>query len=219
MNQPTLYGYWRSSSTWRVRIALACKGIAYENHPVHLVRGGGEQHSDAYRTVNPMQEVPVLEWAAGGHTRRLSQSLAIIEFLESTIASPPLLPSDPFLRARARQLAEMINAGIQPMQNAVVLKRVKEILRGDEVEWARFFIARGLQALEQAVIDTAGVHMVGDAVSVADICLIPQLYNARRYGVDLRAYPVLCRIEGACVVLPAFADAHPDRQPDAPTTA
>jgi maleylpyruvate isomerase len=211
-----LYGYWRSSSAWRVRIALAWKRLPYEYQPVHLVRDGGEQHGAAYQAINPMEEVPTLELEDHGRTLRITQSLAIIDLLEAMAPTPPLLPQHPFLRARARQLAEIVNAGIQPLQNSGVLARVKNELHGDEAAWARHFITRGLAALEAVSKETAEVFLLGEAVSVADVCLIPQLYNARRFGVPLAAYPTLTRVEGACVVLPAFADSHPDKQPDAP---
>ncbi len=220
MTQPKLYSYWRSSSAWRVRIALGYKGIPYVYQAVHLVRDGGEQHGDAYRSVNPMEEVPTLEWEEGGEIRRLSQSLAIIDYLEARAPAPPLFPSDAFLRARTRQLAEMVNAGTQPLQNAAVLKRVKQ-LGGDEQAWARHFISRGLAALEHVAAETAGRYLVGDTVTVADVCLVPQLYNARRYGVDVDGggFPLLIRAEAAALALPAFVQAHPDRQPDVPPPA
>jgi maleylpyruvate isomerase len=214
-----LYGYWRSSSAWRVRIALAWKGVPYEYQPVHLVRDGGEQHGAAYRAVNPMEEVPTLEFEEEGQVRRLSQSLAIIDYLEAYAPSPPLFPRAPFLRARVRQLAEIINAGIQPLQNSGVLARVKTQLGGDELAWARHFITRGLSALELVAKETASAFLVGEAVSAADVLLVPQLYNARRMGVALDPYPLLVRVEAACVTLPAFADSHPDKQPDAPLAA
>jgi maleylpyruvate isomerase len=214
-----LYGYWRSSSAWRVRIALAWKGVPYSYQPVHLVRDGGEQHKDAYRAVNPMEEVPTLEFEEEGQVRRLTQSLAIIDYLEAYAPSPPLLPRAPFLRARARQLAEIINAGIQPLQNSGVLARVKTQLGGDEAAWARHYITRGLAALELVARETAGAFLIGEAVSVADVLLVPQLYNARRFAVPLEPYPILGRVEAACVSLPAFADSHPDKQPDAPSVA
>ena len=211
-----LYGYWRSSSAWRVRIALLYKGVPWENHPVHLVRDGGEQHSAAYKAINPMAEVPTLELDVGGRVQRLSQSLAILRYLEAVAPVPPLVPAEPFAAARAWQLAEMVNAGTQPLQNSAVLRRVKEQLGGDEQAWARHFIARGLVALEAVAAESAGAFLVADSASVADVCLIPQLYNARRFGVDLGAYPTLTRVEGRCLQIPAFVDSHPDRQPDAP---
>jgi maleylpyruvate isomerase len=213
-----LYGYWRSSSAWRVRIALAWKGVPYDYQPVHLVRDGGEQHGATYRAVNPMEEVPTLEFEEDGQLRRLTQSLAIIDYLEAYAPSPPLFPRAPFLRARARQLAEIINAGTQPLQNSGVLARVKS-LGADEAAWARHYIARGLGALELVAKETAGAFLIGEAVSVADVLLVPQLYNARRFSVPLEPYPLLGRIEASCVTLPAFADSHPDKQPDAPSVA
>jgi maleylpyruvate isomerase len=163
-----------------------------------------------------MAEVPTLEWLEGSTVRRISQSLAIIGHLERVAPQPPLTPADPFAAARAWQLAEMVNSGTQPLQNSAVLLRVKNQLGADEQAWARHFIGRGLHALEQVAAETAARFLVGDAVSVADVCLIPQLYNARRFGVDLGAFPILTQVEARCLALPVFADSHPDRQPDAP---
>jgi maleylpyruvate isomerase len=210
-----LYGYWRSSSAWRVRISLAWKRLPFEYQAVHLVRDGGGQHAPAYRAVNPLSEVPALEWTEGGVVRRLAQSFAILEYLERTHPEPPLLPADPFLAGRARQLAEMVNSGIQPLQNLRVLNRVRDELKGDGPAWARHFIGRGLAAMEVLAPETAGDFLVGDAPTLADVYLVPQLYNARRFGIDLAPYPTLLRAEASCQRLPAFAEAHPDRQPDA----
>lgn len=210
-----LYSYWRSSCSWRVRIALNLKGLAYTYEAVHLLKDGGQQHSEAYRSLNPMRTVPTLEWEEGGAVRRLSQSVAILEYLEERYRTPALLPADPLLRARTRMLSEMVNSGIQPLQNLSVLQFVKSELKSDEKVFAAYWNARGLAALESAVKETAGTYCVGDAVSFADIFLVPQLYGARRYGVDLTPYPTLTRIEAACDKLPAFQAAHPDRQPDA----
>jgi maleylpyruvate isomerase len=207
-----LYDYWRSSSAWRVRIALHFKGIPFERRVVNLItEGGGEQHATEYQALNPSRQVPVLITDEG---RRIAQSMAIISFLEEQFPTPPLLPADPWRRARARQLAEMVNSGIQPLQNLSVLDHVQA--RGlDRNEWARHFIARGLAALEAASQETAGAFLVGDTVSVADAYLIPQLYNARRWSVDLVELPRLLRVEAACASLPAFVAAHPDVQSDA----
>ncbi|MFL5345393.1 MAG: maleylacetoacetate isomerase [Hyalangium sp.] len=210
-----LYSYWRSSCSWRVRIALNLKGLAYTYEAVHLLKDGGQQHSEAYRALNPMRTVPTLEWEEGGVVRRLSQSVAILEYLEERYRTPALLPAEPLLRARTRMLSEMVNSGIQPLQNLSVLQFVKHELKGDDKVFAAHWNARGLAALEAAVKETAGTYCVGDAVSFADIFLVPQLYGARRYGVDLTPYPTLTRIEAACDKLPAFQAAHPDRQPDA----
>jgi maleylpyruvate isomerase len=206
-----LYDYWRSSSAWRVRIALHFKSIPFERRVVNLIKDGGEQHAAAFEAMNPSRQVPVLVTDDGG---AIAQSMAIIGYLEERFPTPPLLPADAWLRARARQLAEMVNAGIQPLQNVSVLDHAQA--NGlDRNEWARHFIARGLVALEAAAHETAGAFLVGDAVTLADAYLIPQLYNARRFNVDLAPIPTLLRIESACAALPAFAAAHPDAQSDA----
>ena len=206
-----LYDYWRSSSAWRVRIALHWKGIPFERRVVNLIKDGGEQHSAEFHAMNPSRQVPVLITDEG---RAIAQSMAIIGYLEDRHPTPALLPADAWLRARARQLAEMVNSGTQPLQNLTVLDHV-EAGGMDRNEWARHFIARGLAALEAAAHETAGAFLVGDAVSLADAYLIPQLYNARRFNVDLAPIPTLVRIESACAALPAFAAAHPDAQSDA----
>jgi len=212
-----LYGYWRSSSAWRVRIALAWKGITYVNQPVSLVKNGGEQHTPAFREKNPLGQVPVLELdpEADGTVRRLTQSMAILEYLEQLYPQPPLLPADPWPRARARQLAEMVNAGIQPLQNLALLQHVKAVLSGEPDVWVRHFVGKGLAALESVAAEAPGAFLVGDAPSFADLYLVPQLYSARRYGVDLGPFPTLTRVEAACAALPAFQAAHADVQPDA----
>ena len=206
-----LYDYWRSSSAWRVRIALHWKGIPFERRVVNLIKDGGEQHSAEFHAMNPSRQVPVLITDEG---RAIAQSMAIIGYLEERHPAPSLLPADAWLRARARQLAEMVNSGTQPLQNLTVLDHV-EAGGMDRNEWARHFIARGLAALEAAAHETAGAFLVGDAVSLADAYPIPQLYNARRFNVDLAPIPTLVRIESACAALPAFAAAHPDAQSDA----
>jgi maleylpyruvate isomerase len=209
-----LYSYWRSSSAWRVRIGLAWKGIPYTYEAVHLLKDGGQQHSDTYRGKNPMGYVPMLEWEEGGTTRRLTQSMAILDYLEQRFPAPRLLPVDPFLRARSIQLAEMVNSGIQPFQNLSTLGYVKGI-GVDDRAWIQHFLPRGLAALEKAVQETAGKYCVGDAPTFAEAYLVPQMYGARRFKIDLAPFPTLVRIDAACEALPAFQAAHPDRQPDA----
>lgn len=207
-----LYSYWRSSASWRVRIGLHLKGLEFEYVPVHLVKDGGEQNSAAYRAVNPMRTLPTLEWTeADGTVRRLSQSLPVLEYLEERFPAPALLPADAFLRAKARMLAEMVNSGIQPLQNLSVMQHVKQSLNADDKAWSAYWNTRGLEALEAAVQSTMGRFCVGDAVSLADVCLVPQLYGARRFGVDLAPYPTLLRIEAECQALPAFQAAQADR--------
>lgn len=210
----TLHGYWRSSSAWRVRIALGFKDVPYKYVAVHLLEDGGKQHSPGYREKNPMGQVPLIEIEEGAQTLRLAQSVAIVEYLESRIPEPPLIPTDPYLAAKARQMAEIVNSGIQPIQNLRVLQAI-EAIGGDKKEWGRKWIASGLDALEAEAEPFAGRYMIGDRVSVADIFLVPQIFNARRFDVDLEAYPTLMRVERACNELPPFADAHPDKQPDA----
>jgi maleylpyruvate isomerase len=210
-----LYNYWRSSASWRVRIGLNLKGLAYNYEAVHLLKDGGQQNSDAYRALNPMRTVPTLEFEHEGQVRRLSQSVAILEYLEERYPTPALLPSDPLLRARARMLVEMVNSGMQPLQNLSVLQFVKGELKSDDKAFGAHWNVRGLTALEAAVKETAGTYCLGETVSLADVFLVPQLYGARRFAVDLTPYPTLTRIEAACEKLPAFQAAHPDRQPDA----
>lgn len=212
-----LYSYWRSSCSWRVRIALALKGVQYEYVPVHLIREGGEQNKPDYLTKNPMRTVPMLEFEEDGRLARLSQSLAIIEWLDERHPTPPLLPKSPLERAKARQLAEVVNAGIQPLQNTAVQRWVKHELHQDEKAWTVHWIERGMTALEAMVAQSAGTYCVGDQVSVADLCLVPQMYSARRFGenLDLSRFPTLLRIDEACGKLEAFQAAHPDQQPDA----
>lgn len=210
-----LYNYWRSSASWRVRIGLALKGLSYEYIPVNLIADGGEQRRDDYRALNPMMQVPTLEWVEGGVARRLFQSLPILEWLDETHPEPPILPKDPYLRARARALAEIVNSGIQPLQNLEPQRYVREELRGDAGAWTRHFISRGIYALEAAAAETAGAFLVGDAPSLADICLVPQLFACRRFGVELGPCPTLLRAESNCLALEAFRASHPDAQPDA----
>ncbi|MBK9260768.1 MAG: maleylacetoacetate isomerase [Polyangiaceae bacterium] len=214
-----LYGYWRSSASYRVRIALHHKSIPFEYVPINLIQNGGEQHGEEYRAKNPMEQVPILEFEDNGVLRRLGQSIAIIEWLEESFPAAPLLPTDRYLRARARQLAETINSGIQPFQNLTMRAIVKNELRGDDVAVARRFIEKGLRAYEILATDVAGAFSVGDAPSMADACLVPQLYSARSLGIDVTAYPLLSTIEQQCNELPGFQAAHPEKQVDAQRTA
>lgn len=210
----TLYGYWRSSSAWRVRIALHHKGIAFDNVPVHLVADGGRQHSAEHRARNPMRQVPVL--VVDGEP--LTQSLAIIEYLDEAHPTPPLLPAGALARARVRQAAELVNSGIQPIQNLRVMQKLGTDFGADKaarVAWSHDWIRDGFVALEQLIERFGGTYTVGDSVSMADLCLVPQLYNARRFSVDLSAFPRTLAVEAALVGLPAFVAAHPDQQPDA----
>jgi maleylpyruvate isomerase len=212
-----LYGYWRSSSSWRVRIALAHKQIEHEYVPVQLLRD--EQQLPAFAELSPMRQIPVLEVEDDGRTRHLTQSMAIVEYLEERFPVPPLLPVERWARARVRELAEIVNSGIQPLQNSAVLKRVRSIADGAHEAWARHFIARGLEALETRARRTAGTYLAGDVVTLADVCLIPQLFSARRFGVEVAPFPTLLRVEAECEKLESFQSAHALAQPDAEKTA
>ena len=211
-----LYTFFRSSASYRVRIALNLKGLAYEQAPIHLRRGGGEQLSPPYRAINPQALVPALE----DDGRILTQSLAIIEYLDEKHPKPPLLPSDPADKALVRSMAMVIACEVHPIQNLRVLNHVKkEYGQTDEQvnRWAQHWIDLGLSALEQMIGAGAqrGKFCFGDSPTLADICLVPQLGNARRYGCDLSKYPIILNIEKNCMALPAFANAAPEKQPDA----
>jgi maleylpyruvate isomerase len=208
-----LYGYWRSTSTWRVRIGLQLKRLDYEYAPVNLLEG--EQHREEYRALSPGGTVPLLETDEDGRTVRLAQSMAILEYLEERHPDPPLLPEHPYLRARARMLAECVNSGIQPLQNLIVLQHVDSVLKGDKKAWAQHWIDQGLRALQGMAEETAGSFLVGERPTVADVYLVPQLNAARRFGVDLSPFGLLLRVEEACNRLSAFETAHADNQPDA----
>jgi maleylpyruvate isomerase len=213
-----LHNYWRSSASHRVRIALGLKGLAYEYVVVNILKQ--EQHADAHVARAPMGQVPALVITEDdGSELVLSQSLAIIEFLEERFPDKPLLPKQPFARARVRALAEIVNSGIQPLQNLSVTKAVKKF-GGDEAVWPQPFITGGLVAFEALVADTArvlgaGKFSVGDTPTIADCCLVPQLASARRFGVDYTQHAHIARIEAACMALDAFKNAMPDQQPDA----
>lgn len=208
-SKPVLYSYFRSSASWRVRIALAMKGVEYDYKPVHLVKDGGEQNKDDYKAKNPMGQVPTL--IIDGVT--LTQSIPIIEYLEETRPGPALLPKDAIKRAQARALAEVINSGIQPLQNLRILGAF-----GDKkMEWGKTVITYGFDAFEKMLATTAGTYCVGDEVTVADLCLIPQCHNAqRRFEVDMSKYPTIVRIKEALEKLPPFITADFKNQPDTP---
>ena len=212
-----LYTYFRSSAAYRVRIALALKGLAYESVPVHLLRDGGEQHQGAYRALNPAGLVPALQ--DNGAT--ITQSVAILEYLEELHPEPALLPPSALDRARVRALAQAVACDIHPLNNLRVLQyfeREWNVPQPERDEWVRHWILEGFAAAEAMVAEhpSTGTFCEGNTPSMADCCLIPQVYNARRFGVDMAQFPTLQRIEATCLELPAFDAARPERQPDAP---
>lgn len=208
-----LYGYWRSSAAYRVRIALGLKGIPYEPVPTDLRKG--EQRAAAYLARNPQGLVPFYEDGEVG----LAQSVAIIEHLDEVRPEPPLLPREPVARAKAREIAFLIACDIHPLNNLRVLRHLRRELGQDEDgvnRWYRHWIHEGFRPLEAMLARSAGRFCVGgDAVTIADVCLVPQVANARRYACDLEPYPTIRRIEAECAALPAFDAARPERQPDA----
>jgi len=211
-----LYTYWRSSATYRVRIALNIKGIAFESAPIHLVRNGGEQSTEAYRAINPAAVVPAMRLMDG---RILTQSLAIIEYLEEMHPEPALLPKELLLRARVRAAAQLIASDIHPINNLRVAQYLKGTLgqsQDSTATWMRHWMQIGLNAYADLVDDTADFSF-GNSPTLADICLVPQLYNARRWGLDLGSLERLTEIERRCLAIDAFTAASPDRQPDAET--
>ena len=207
-----LHGYFRSSAAYRVRIALNLKGLSADHLPHHLRKG--EQTAPGYLVLNPQGLVPTLEDDEGGI---LTQSLAIIEWLDETYPSPPLLPSDSLRRAKVRAFAQALACDTHPVQNLKVLGRLRQLGLPEEkvTEWAAWANREGLAACEALIADEEGPFCFGAAPTLADLCLVPQLANARRFGVDVTAYPRLLKAEAAAKEMKAFADAAPDRQPDA----
>jgi maleylpyruvate isomerase len=211
-----LYSYFRSSAAYRVRIALNLKGLDYQTIPVHLLRDGGEQLSDSYRGINPSALVPTL----AQDDLVLGQSLAILEYLDETHPAPALLPEHAAERARVRSIAQVIACDTHPLNNLRVLKYLKQQLNVDEDAknaWYRHWIALGLQAVERLLAESpaTGAYCHGEQPTIADLCLVPQVYNARRFGCSLDEFPTILRIDAQCNTLPAFQDAAPESQPDA----
>lgn len=210
----TLYSYFRSSAAFRVRIALNLKGLSADMRFVHLLKDGGQQHADAYRAVNPQAIVPTL--VVGEH--KLGQSLAIIEYLDETVPEPPLLPADPLARARVRQMALLVACDIHPLNNLRVLRQLKQMGIADDARlgWQKHWMSEGFTALETILAEdpARGQFCHGDRPTLADLCLIPQMTNARRVSFALDSFPTLLRIEEAAYRLPAFVAARPENQPD-----
>jgi maleylacetoacetate isomerase len=211
-----LYTYFRSSAAYRVRIALNLKGLPYEAVPVHLLKDGGEQLQQGYRMINPSAAVPALQDERG----TLTQSMAILEYLEETHPDVPLLPADPLGRARVRELSQIIACDIHPLNNLRVLRYLKHTVGVTEDvknEWYRHWVREGLASLEAHLERDAGTadFCHGETPTLADCLLVPQVFNAQRFDIDVSAYPNIARINATCAGLPAFQHAHPSQQPDA----
>jgi maleylacetoacetate isomerase/maleylpyruvate isomerase len=211
-----LYNYFRSSASFRVRIALNLKGLPYEYAVVHLTRDGGQQFAPAFRAINPDALIPVLD--DDGHT--LTQSLAIIEYLEEVHPEPPLLPASPLERAYVRAIALGIACEIHPLNNLRVLRYLVRELKASEEQknaWYRHWVEQGLASIEARLVaeKKSGPHALGDQVTLADVVIVPQIFNAKRFDCRLDHVPTVMRIFEHCMELPAFIDAQPARQPDA----
>jgi maleylpyruvate isomerase len=216
MSEILLFDYWRSSAAYRVRIALNLKGVHYESRAINLLPGADQQLSAEYLLINPQGRVPMLSTARG----EVVQSMAILEWLDETYPDPPLLPADAWERAEARAFAFTIACDVHPLNNLSTQRQIRAQWGNDPAglsEWGQFWVRRGLEVLEASLANRPrSRYAFGDKPSLADICLIPQLYNARRLELDLSGFPHLTRIDEAARAHPAFAAAAPERQPDAP---
>lgn len=208
-----LYSYFRSSASYRVRIGLHWKELPFEYIPVHLVKEGGKQNSAEYRRINPMGHVPALE-----HDGFLvSESVAILDYLDHISPTRRLFPADARDRATVLQICELLNSGIQPLQNLKVHKELEAnygFSKEDISRWTKHWIERGFESLERLLEKTSGSYCFGGEVSAAECFLIPQCFAARRFGVRVEDYPTIARVDAAAVKLPAFQNAHPGQQPD-----
>ena len=210
MKEFTLYSYFRSSCSYRVRIALHLKNIPFTYKPIHLVKNGGEQYSDDFTKLNPLAQVPCLKT----ENKILTQSLPIVQYLDALYSDPPLFSENLFRKNEILSVCEIINSSIQPLQNLSVLKKISD-MGGDKTQWAAKWISQGLEKLEVILKPKAKDFSFGDNLTCADLFLIPQLYNARRFQVSMASFPSLTRVETHCLTLPAFQKAKPENQPDA----
>ena len=213
MDQLKLYSYFRSSASYRVRIALYAKNLPFEYIPVHLVKDGGEQNQPNFLKINPMAHVPALDH--NGFI--ISESVAIIDYLDQVFPQIPLFPKSPKERAQVFRVVEVLNSGIQPLQNLKVLSYLERELKltsAQKDEWCRNWISKGMAALESILAKTSERYCFGSTITAADAFLIPQCFASRRFGVKIDSFPTIMKIEKACLELPAFQKAHPEKQPD-----
>lgn len=215
MTSTKLYSYYRSSAAYRVRIGLYLKNIPFEYIPVHLLNNGGEQHLATYKSLNPMSEVPCLVH----ENATISQSMAILQYLDDVWPTPILFPKQREKRALTIQLAEMVNSGIHPINNLKVQQELSARFKAtdqDKKVWVDYWIKKGFTAIEEVLKKSAGQYCLADEITAADLFLIPQVYNAKRYQVDLSSFPLITKVEKNCLRLEAFQKASPENQPDAP---
>ena len=208
-----LYSYFRSSAAYRARIALNLKGLPYEMVAVHLTKDGGQQHKPEFHAVNPQERVPALELSSG---EVLTQSLAIVEYLDDIEPNPPFLPADALARAKVRAIAQIVACDIHPLNNPIALQYLKRTLKHEQAEidaWYHHWVIEGFKAIEAMI--GPGPYACGAHVTLADICLVPQVFNARRLKVPLDAFPKIVAADAACLKLAAFDKARPENQPDA----
>jgi maleylpyruvate isomerase len=208
-----LYSYFRSSAAYRVRIALNLKNLPYEMTSVHLTKDGGQHRKPEFQSINPQMRVPALELSSG---EVLTQSLAIIAYLDEIYPDPPLMPADALERAHVRAMAQIVACDIHPLNNLVALQYLKRTLKHEQADidaWYHHWVIEGFTAIEAMI--TPGPYACGAQVTVADVCLIPQVFNARRLKVPLDKFPKIVGVEAACLKLPAFDKARPENQPDA----
>jgi maleylacetoacetate isomerase/maleylpyruvate isomerase len=211
-----LYTYFRSSTAYRTRIALNYKNISFDQEAVHLLEGGGQQNKPEYRQLNPAGEVPTLIH----NGKVLSQSFAIIEYLDDIAPNPRLFPKDPFERAKVRQICEHINCGVHPIANLKVQQYLTRELGATEEQknrWIQYWIEQGMEALEKLLVSTAGTFAFGDELTAADLFIVPQVFSARRFGVNMDNYLTIKRVNETALKLDCFLKAHPHLQPDTPT--
>lgn len=212
----TLYTYFRSSTSYRARIALHIKGLQFNSTPVHLLEDGGQQHKPEYQNLNPAREVPTL--IHNGNP--ISQSFAIIEYLDELFPEPPLFPQSPYERARVRQICEHINCGIHPIANLKVQQYLTQNLHLSEeqkTQWVQYWIQQGMESLEKILLNTAGEFAYGNKLTVADLFVVPQVFSSKRFGITLEKFPTIQKVYDSAMKIDAFNKAHPHVQPDTPS--